>query len=98
MKFSLVHLVILVVTAGLIYMLFFAKNDNNGNQGGQTKNDKIVQLVAEACQIEKELYSKYGAAPPPSAKTDPLTIRLMAIFKQLQDLGMTTRPVCPGEK
>jgi len=92
---KLLHIIILIAAVGLAYMVFFAKQ--TGPQGGPpNKNNVMDQLVAAACKLEDELMSKYGNSPPPSAKTDPLTIDLMMIFKKLQDLGMKTQPVCPG--
>lgn len=91
-----VHLVILGVAAVLIYIVFFAKKSDQGGHT-QTKEEMIARVKSEACQLEKELVAKYGANPPPSAKTDPITIALMALFKKLQDLGVKTQPVCPGE-
>jgi hypothetical protein len=94
-----IHYIILFAAAGLIYLLFFSKCKQSGGRGGgdnieKAKEEIIAFLSKEACNVEKQLKEKYGENPPPVIATDPLTLKLRAIFGRLKDAGVKSLPTC----
>jgi len=76
--------------------MFFSKGLPFGQQKRPlTKQERVDQLSKKVCQLEIDLFSKYGNyRPPPSAKTDPITLALASIFTELKDIGIKTLPKC----
>lgn len=98
MKLKLVHIVII----GLVILacLYIVKNHGGKNTGGgssgspPTKDEMIAQLTDKLCQLEAQIKAKYGENPPDSAKTDPLTLQMIDVMRQLVVLGVRTQPKC----